>query len=259
VTAEGSFPAPGTTRGGERSIVPGMGPQSVVAEVRDAFGSELDSGQQSALISWLAFTGTFGAVRTITHAIRAGEGPFRNLSLGGEHLHHYMWGIGMLTGVGAVAVRGTEELRRHPATALVYGTGLALIVDEFALLLDLRDVYWAKQGRISVDIAVGAISLVGTYFAALPVLRKVTRRLRGIEETATGERQGAAAPPRAPAVARALAVGGWPGRLGQSPPSRVSHAPQAHRPPRPLRRPRPRLAGWTDDLAASFASRFARA
>jgi len=155
-----------------------MESRSVVAEIRDAFSTELDAGQQSALLSWLAFTTTFGAVRTVTHAIKAGKGPFRNLSVGGEHLHHYMWGIGMLTGVGAVAVRGTEELRRHPGTAFAYGTGLALIMDEFALLLDLKDVYWAKQGRISVDLAVGGSSLVGTYFAALPVLRKVARRLR---------------------------------------------------------------------------------
>jgi hypothetical protein len=153
-----------------------MARRSVVAEVREAFHTELDTGQQSALISWLAFTAMFGTVRGITHAIRAGKGPFRNLSLGGEHLHHYMWGIGILAGVGGVAVRGTEELRRHPVTAVAYGTGLALIVDEFALLLDLEDVYWAKQGRISVDLAVGGSSLAGTYFAALPVLRKVTGR-----------------------------------------------------------------------------------
>ncbi len=155
-----------------------MGPRNVAVELRAAFSTELDAGQQSALISWMAFTTTFAGVRGITHAIRAGKGPFKNLSLGGEHLHHYMWGIGMLAGVGAVAVHGTEELRRHPVTGLAYGTGLALIVDEFALLLDLKDVYWAKQGRISVDIAVGASSAVATYFAALPVLRKATRRLR---------------------------------------------------------------------------------
>jgi hypothetical protein len=45
--------------------------------------------------------------------------------------------------------------------------------DEFALLLDLKDVYWARQGRISVDLAVGAIALAGSYFAALPLLRKL--------------------------------------------------------------------------------------
>jgi hypothetical protein len=152
--------------------------RSVVGDVHDAFFSELNPGQQSALISWLAFTGTFSGVRGVTHAIRSGKGPFKNLSVGGEHLHHYMWGIGMLAGVGAVAVRGEEKTRRHPGTALAYGTGLALIVDEFALLLDLKDVYWARQGRVSVDVGIGGSSLAASYFAALPVIREVTRKRR---------------------------------------------------------------------------------
>ena len=130
------------------------------------------------MMSWLAFTVTFAAIRGITYSIREGRGPFRNLSLGGEHLHHYLWGIGLLTGVGAVAVRGDERQRRHPVVAVSYGSGLALIVDEFALLLDLRDVYWAKQGRISVDLGVGGIALAGSYFASLPVLRSLARRRR---------------------------------------------------------------------------------
>src|ERR1700678_4041714 len=150
-----------------------MGTESIVTQIRDAYGSELDAGAQSALVSWLSFTGTFGGVRGVTHAIKDGKGPFTNLSVGGEHLHHYMWGIGLLAGVGAVAVRGDERLRRHPATALAYGVGLALIMDEFALLLDLKDVYWDKHGRISVDLAVTGSSLAGSYFAALPVIRKV--------------------------------------------------------------------------------------
>jgi hypothetical protein len=150
----------------------------IMRDVRDAFRSELDPGQQSALISWLAFTTTFGAVRGITYSIKDGKGPFRNLSVGGEHLHHYMWGIGLLTGVGGIAVRGDEERRRHPVTAVSYGSGLALIVDEFALLLDLKDVYWAKQGRISVDLAVGGISATASYFAALPVLRRLRDKRR---------------------------------------------------------------------------------
>jgi hypothetical protein len=158
--------------------VRGMGKRSVITDIRDAFSSELDAGQQSALISWLAFTGTFSGVRGVTHAIRAGKGPFKNLSVGGEHLHHYMWGIGMLAGVGAIAVKGDERLRRHPATALAYGAGLALIVDEFALLLDLKDVYWAKEGRTSVDVGIGGSSLVGSYFAGLPVIREVVRKRR---------------------------------------------------------------------------------
>ena len=147
-------------------------------DVRTVFHEELDSRQRAALLSWLAFTTTFGAVRGITYAIKDGKGPFRNLSVGGAHLHHYMWGIGMVSGVGGIAVHGENARSRHPAVALAYGTGLALIVDEFALLLDLRDVYWAKQGRISVDLGIGASSLAGTYFAALPVFRALRRRLK---------------------------------------------------------------------------------
>jgi hypothetical protein len=147
-------------------------------DVRTVFHEELDSRQRAALLSWLAFTTTFGAVRGITYAIKDGKGPFRNLSVGGAHLHHYMWGIGIVSGVGGIAVHGENTRRRHPAVALAYGTGLALIVDEFALLLDLRDVYWAKQGRISVDLGIGASSLAGTYFAALPVFRALRRRLK---------------------------------------------------------------------------------
>ena len=140
-----------------------------------AYHEELGPGQQSALLSWLAFTGTFAGLRALTYSIRAGKGPFRNISVGGEHLHHYMWGIGLLSGVGAVAVRGDEQHRRHPAVAVCYGAGMALIVDEFALLLDLKDVYWARQGRISIDLGVGAIAVAGSYFAALPVLRRLQR------------------------------------------------------------------------------------
>jgi hypothetical protein len=140
-----------------------------------AYHEELSPGQRSALLSWLAFTVTFAGLRALTHSIRDGKGPFGNISAGGEHLHHYLWGIGLLCGVGATAVRGEERQRRHPAVAVSYGGGLALIVDEFALLLDLKDVYWARQGRISVDIGVGGIAAAGSYFAALPVLRRLRR------------------------------------------------------------------------------------
>jgi hypothetical protein len=139
---------------------------------------DLDRRQRSALASWLAFTATFAACRGMTWSIRAGRGPFRNIGFGGEHLHHYLWGIGMLAGVGAIAVRGSERQRAHPAVAVSYGSGLALIVDEFALLLDLKDVYWARQGRVSVDLGVGGIAVAGSYFAALPVWRALGDRRR---------------------------------------------------------------------------------
>ncbi len=148
-------------------------------EVNQAFHEELHPGQQSALISWLAFTGTFGLVRAITHSIKSGKGPVHNISVGGTHLHHYMWGILTVTVVGGVAIRGDDRTRRHPLVATAYGAGLALIVDEFALLLDLRDVYWAKQGRDSVDLAIGLISTTGSILVGLPVLRRLRRNHQG--------------------------------------------------------------------------------
>ncbi len=105
-----------------------------VPRLRRVLRDDLDQGQRAALASWLSFTATFAAVRGMTYSIRAGRGPFRNISAGGEHLHHYLWGIAMLAGVGAVAVHGEERYRSHPAVAVSYGSGLALIVDELALL-----------------------------------------------------------------------------------------------------------------------------
>jgi hypothetical protein len=143
------------------------------ASVSVAFHEELEPRRRAALISWLAFTATFTAVRLLTHAIRDGEGPFHNVTVGKVHLHHYMWGIAMVSTVGGIAVRG--EHPHHPVLAATYGTGMALIVDEFALLLDLQDVYWAKQGRVSVDLGVGTIALAGSYFAGLPLWRRLHR------------------------------------------------------------------------------------
>ena len=121
------------------------------------------------MVSWAAFTTVFGGVRALTHWIRAGHGPAGGgMSVGGHHFHHYNVGIALLAGVGAVALRGTDADRRHPAVAVAYGSGGALIVDELALLLDLQDVYWAQDGRKSVDAAVGVIAVGATSFAGLP-------------------------------------------------------------------------------------------
>ena len=155
-------------------------------DVRRADLEELGPRERALLWSWLGFSVTFGAVRAITYSIRRGSGPFRNLALGGEHLHHYLWGIAALAGVGAVAVRGEDRTRRHPVVAATYGSGLALIVDEFALLLDLEDVYWAKEGRISVDLGVGLVGAGGTTFTAIPVLRRLRRDLGSRSSPASG-------------------------------------------------------------------------
>ncbi|GHK02046.1 hypothetical protein ACWEWI_15470 [Streptomyces sp. NPDC003753] len=150
----------------------------LVRRWRQAAERHLTPLQRSLLVTWISFGVTFGTVRIITHGIRGGWLPWGNISAGGEHLHHYNFGIATLAGVGLIAVRGDERAIGHPVVAVAYGCGNALILDEFALLLDLQDVYWAKQGRISVDASIGFLSALGTYLTAKPFWHEVGRITR---------------------------------------------------------------------------------
>jgi hypothetical protein len=149
------------------------------SRLRDEWGKRLEPGEQAAVLAWAAFTLTFAGLRVLTHWIRAGHGPSGGgLKLGGKHFHHYNIGIALLATVGAVGLRGTEKQRRHPAAAIAFGSANAMIVDELALLLDLKDVYWATDGRESLDAAVGLIATGGTFVAGIPFWPHAHRALR---------------------------------------------------------------------------------
>ncbi|MEU0497361.1 hypothetical protein [Mycobacterium sp. NPDC006124] len=149
------------------------------SRVRDEWHQRLDPPQQSVVVSWASFTTTFIGLRALTHWIRDGHGPSGGgISLGGNHFHHYNIGIALLGVVGGIGLRGEERHRRHPATAVAYGSATALIVDELALLLDLKDVYWARDGRKSVDVAVGVIAGGGLFVTGLPFWPHAQRALR---------------------------------------------------------------------------------
>ncbi|MFJ5899944.1 hypothetical protein ACIQFZ_31895 [Streptomyces sp. NPDC093064] len=150
----------------------------LVSRWHETADRHLTAQRRSLLITWISFGVTFGTVRVITHGIRGGWLPWGNISAGGEHLHHYNIGIATLAGVGLIAVRGDERAVGHPAVAAAYGCGTALICDEFALLLDLKDVYWAKQGRISVDVSLGVLSVLGAYLTAKPFWHEIGRVTR---------------------------------------------------------------------------------
>jgi hypothetical protein len=109
--------------------------------------------RERLFLASLGFLVTFAIVRGITHLIRAGIGPIHNISSGGLHIHHLVWGILLLLGVGYVWLieQGTGSGWLASATAFAYGVAAALTLDEFALWLDLEDDYWDKQGRKSID------------------------------------------------------------------------------------------------------------
>ncbi|MFB6962569.1 hypothetical protein ACFCYB_37730 [Streptomyces sp. NPDC056309] len=165
----------------------------LVSRWHETADRHLTAPRRSLLITWISFGVTFGTVRVITHGIRGGWLPWGNISAGGEHLHHYNIGIATLAGVGLIAVRGDERAVGHPAVAAAYGCGTALICDEFALLLDLKDVYWAKQGRISVDVSLGVLSVLGAYLTARPFWHEIGRVTRHHIVAAAARRGGATA------------------------------------------------------------------
>ncbi|MGW6918039.1 hypothetical protein ACWGB8_30130 [Kitasatospora sp. NPDC054939] len=106
-----------------------------------------------------AFVLTFVGTRVITRLIRAGRGPFRDVAVGGTHIHHQVYGI------MAMLVAGAVEFSYRPGTpgaqilAALFGAGAALSLDEFALWLHLEDVYWAQEGRKSIDAAFLAVAV----------------------------------------------------------------------------------------------------
>lgn len=137
-------------------------------------GFRATSARETALLNLLgSFVGSFALVRVSTHAIRArgAFGPFRNLRVGRRHVHHFVPGIvlAFLAG-GASIVSRNESVDQW--LALPFGTGLALTLDESALLLELDDVYWTEEGVLSVQVTLSAIALLG----ALALSRRLLRR-----------------------------------------------------------------------------------
>jgi hypothetical protein len=135
-----------------------------------------DPQAERALLSAVGFTTAFGACRGITHAIRAGVGPFGNMSVGGRHLHHSTPGILGLLGIGFIWTQRAYVGDDHPPqwgsriTATLYGICSALTLDEFALWMDLSDDYWTPAGRKSIDAVAlfgGLLSIVAIASAAL--------------------------------------------------------------------------------------------
>jgi hypothetical protein len=130
-------------------------------------GIEIDLGgggvNEPLLVCFGAFVITFVTTRTITRMIRAGKGPFHdNVSGSGVHIHHAVPGIILLI-TGAFVAIGTSGGDSDWTTlaALLVGVGTSLVLDEFALILHLQDVYWADEGRISVEMVSLATGCLG--------------------------------------------------------------------------------------------------
>ncbi|MCO5995310.1 hypothetical protein [Actinoallomurus rhizosphaericola] len=103
-------------------------------------------------------------MRALTWAIHVHVAGLGNVHVGRVHIHHYIWGILLLIAVGACGL-----VERSPVwrtwMGLAFGIGLALVIDEAALLIELKDVYWNRAGGISAAVAIILIGVAGSILA----------------------------------------------------------------------------------------------
>jgi hypothetical protein len=128
--------------------------------------------RENAMFNLLtSFAATFILVRSITYTLRRRPsfGPFRNLRVGRRHIHHYVPGIVIAFGAGTGGLLTRNE-RLEPWLAVPFGVGMGLTLDESALLLDLEDVYWSREGLLSVQITLAVMAMLGALALALRFL-----------------------------------------------------------------------------------------
>lgn len=142
-------------------------------------GYEQSPRAENALLNLLAsFVVTFGLVRVSTWSIRRRGtfGPFRDLRVGKGHVHHFVPGILIAFGAGAVSILSRDE-NLDPWLAVPFGAGLGLTLDESALLLRLEDVYWSEEGIVSVQLGLLTMAALATGALAQRLFRRGEERV----------------------------------------------------------------------------------
>lgn len=144
----------------------------------------VDGGRLRMFFFLVAFIAAFlfirFSVRMIRRQVRWWPG---NITPGDHHIHHVVFGLVFMC-VGGIGVLLVEDTRSVAAavTAALFGVGTALVLDEFALVLHLDDVYWSDKGRLSVQVVFLAIALCGLALLGLRPL--------GLDELGTEEADG---------------------------------------------------------------------
>lgn len=134
-----------------------------------------DRPRRRLFIASASFFLTFAGVRAVVYADVHHIPPFHFIQMGGRHIHHLVFGIIilLLVGYGWLCEIGSgadnSSIFAGRLMSILYGVGAALTLDEFALWLNLRDVYWAREGRTSIDAVIlfGALLAAGGWGAPL--------------------------------------------------------------------------------------------
>jgi hypothetical protein len=125
------------------------------------------------------FLGAFAFARLATWGIRQSWWPSGDIHVSGRHIHHFVPGIVLAFGSGIAALTIRDE-GVESALAFPFGAGMGLTMDEAALLLDLQDVYWTRQGLLSVQVSLGVTATLAATILGLRMLRRGEEK--GVEE-----------------------------------------------------------------------------
>ena len=137
-----------------------------------AEGYEATPRGEAVLFNMLnGFLGGFALMRMSTAGIRSGWWPLGNVSVGDHHIHHFVPGILIAFATGGAAI-ATQDEKLEEKLAVPFGVGVGMTFDEAALLLDLRDVYWTREGVLSVQVSLGMMALMATTILGLRILRR---------------------------------------------------------------------------------------
>ena len=132
---------------------------------------------ESALFNLLsAFVISSSTVRLATFGVRQGVPLLFNVRIGRRHIHHFVPGIVLAFASGSAALFASDPKVRE-TLAIPLGVGIGLTLDESALLLDLEDVYWSREGLVGVQIIFGTASLMAAAMLALRILRRGERSM----------------------------------------------------------------------------------
>ncbi len=124
----------------------------------------VEHGRQYHFLVLVGFVGSFGFIRLSTRLMRSPRVPWwpgSVVSEGGLHVHHHVFGIVTMMVAGVVSFALSDVGFWYDLCALAFGIGLGLTIDEFALWLHLDDVYWAEEGRSSIDATLIAVAAMG--------------------------------------------------------------------------------------------------
>jgi hypothetical protein len=146
-------------------------PLEAIAVIREGYA--VSRTRENSLFNMLAsFTVAFGVTRWITWTIRekGGIGPIKDVVVGDRHIHHFLPGGILALTAGGLAI-GTKGDKLDKYLAFPFGVGVALVLDESALLLELDDVYWTEEGVLSVQIAFAAIAMLSALAYLIRMLR----------------------------------------------------------------------------------------